>query len=92
MPISGAPSASARRISRFVMNLDQRVHAEPARLGDHRARALIVEQRQHDQHRVGAGDPRFGDLARIDEEVLGEDRPVELAAARLRDRRASRRR
>ena len=41
---------------------------------------VVVEQRQHDQNRVGAGDPRFGDLARIDEEVLGEDRPVELAA------------
>ena len=80
MPISGAPSASARRISRFVMDLDQRIHAE-ARAPRRSSRApLIVEQRQHHQDRVGAGDPRLGDLARVDEEVLGEDRSVEFAA------------
>ena len=43
------------------------------------ARGRIVEQRQHHQDRVGSGDPRLGDLAQVDEEVLGEDRPVELA-------------
>ena len=64
----------------LVMDLDQRVHAEPPRLGDHRSRRIVVEQREHDQHRVGARDPRLGDLAQVDEEVLGEDRPVELAA------------
>ena len=82
MPISGAPSATARRISALVMDLDQRVHAEPARLGDHLARALVVEQREHDEHRVGARDPRFGHLTQIDEEVLGQDRAVEFAARR----------
>ena len=64
MPISGAPSATRALHLGFVMDLDQRVHAEAARLGDHCARRLVVEQRQHHQHRVGAGDPRLGDLAR----------------------------
>ena len=82
MPISGAPSASARAHFRLVMDLDQRVHAEAARLGDHRARCVVVEQRQHHQDRVGARDPRLGHLAQIDEEILGEDRAVELAPSR----------
>ncbi len=91
MPISGAPSASARRISASSWTSTSASMPKRARLGDHRSRRVVVEQRQHHQHRVGAGDPRLGDLARIDEEVLGEDRSVELAAERPRDRRASRR-
>ena len=63
----------------FVMDLDQRIHAEAPRFGDHRSRGRIVEQREHHQDRVGAGDPRLGDLAQVDEEVLGQDRPVEFA-------------
>ena len=66
----------------FVVNLDQRVHAETARLDDHRRAPRVVEQRQHDQHRIGSGDPRLGHLARVDEEVLGQDRAVEFAARR----------
>ena len=79
MPISGAPSASARLHFGFVMHFDQRLHAEARRFVDHRSRGRVVEQRQHDEHRVGARDPRFADLPDIDEEILGQDRPVELA-------------
>ena len=43
------------------------------------ARLVVVEHRQHDQHRVGAVQPRLADLARVDDEILGEDRPVERA-------------
>ena len=68
------------------MNLDQRVHAQPPRFGDHLRAPLVGEQRQHHQHRVGAGNSRLGDLPDVDEEVLGEDRPVEFAA---RGRRSS---
>ena len=75
----------------LVMNLDQRVHAEAARFGDHRRAPLVIEQRQHHQHRVGAGNARLDDLARIDEEVLGEDRAIELAPAPPPGRRANRR-
>ena len=64
------------------MDLDQSVHAQPCCLGDHCARRLVGEQRQHHQHRVGAGKPRLDDLAGIDEEVLGEDRPVEFTPRR----------
>ena len=75
----------------FVMNLDQRIHAEAPRFVDHRARCVVVEQRQHHQHGVGAGDPGLDDLPQIDEEILGKDRSVELGAGRRRDRRAIRR-
>ena len=64
---------------RLVVDFHQRIHAETAGFGDHRSRFAIVEQRQHHEDCVGPGDPRFDDLARVDEEVLGEDRPVELA-------------
>ena len=77
MPISGAPSASARRISAFVMNLDQHIHAEAPRFLDHGARCVVVQQGQHDENGVGTCDPGLDDLPPIDEEILGEDRPFE---------------
>src|SRR4029079_1370265 len=40
----------------------------------------VIEQPQHDQHRIRAGYARLRDLARIEEEVLGEDRAIELGA------------
>jgi hypothetical protein len=61
------------------MDFDERIHSEPPRFIDHRPRLFIVEQREHHQNRIGAGNPRFGDLARIDEEVFGQDRAVEMA-------------
>ena len=76
----------------FVMDLDQRIHAEAPRLVDHGARLRVVEQREHDEDGIGAGDPRLGHLARIEEEILGEDRSVDIRAARRRGRRAIRRR
>ena len=62
------------------MNFDQGVHTEPARLLDHVSGGLVIEQRQHDENRVSARNPRFGDLTQVDEEVLGQDRPIELAS------------
>ena len=38
----------------------------------------IVEYRQHHQDRIGARGPRLGDLPQVDEEVLRENRPVEV--------------
>jgi hypothetical protein len=58
------------------MRLDEHVHAEPLGRRHHCARFFIAEHREHRQHGVGAVPPRLGDLARIDDEVLGEDRPV----------------
>ena len=74
--------AEAQRAAHLhlVVDLDQRIHAEAARFGDHLTRGRVVEERQHHQHRVGSGDARLDDLARIDEEILGEDRAVELTA------------
>ena len=63
---------------RLVMHLDERVHAEAARLGDDLARVLVVEQREHHENRIGAGNPRLRDLPRVNKEVLGEDRSIEL--------------
>ena len=63
------------------MRLDEHVHAEPPRLAITAARLVVVEHREHRQHRVGAVQPRLGDLARIDDEILGEDRPVDSRAA-----------
>src|SRR5690242_5075336 len=64
----------------FVMHLDERVHAEAPRLRDHRSNVAVAEERQDQQDRIGTGNPRFGDLAQIDEEVLRENGSVELAA------------
>ena len=61
------------------MDFHQRIHAETARFRDHRSRFTIIEQRQHHQDCVSPGDPRLDDLAGVNEEVLGEDRSVELA-------------
>ena len=58
---------------------------------DHRARFVVVEHRKHHQHRIGAGDARLDDLARIDEEILGQDRAGEIRRARRKIGRASRR-
>ena len=65
-----------------VMRLDQHVHAEPPRLVEDRRRFRIVEQRQDRQHRVGAVQARLRHLARVDDEVLGEDRAGKDAAHR----------
>ena len=61
----------------FVMRLDQSVHAEPPGHRQDLGRLGIVEQRQDDENGVGAVEPGFGNLARVDDEVLGEDRAVE---------------
>ncbi len=65
-----------------AVGLDQHVHAEPARCRHHRGRFLVAEHGEDHQHRVGAVPPGFGHLARVDDEVLGEDRPEILAPHR----------
>ena len=65
-----------------VVGLDQHVHAEPPGRRHHRRRFVVVEHGEDDEHRVGAVKPGFGHLARIDDEVLGQDRPEELAPDR----------
>ena len=60
------------------MNFDQRFHAEPRCLGHHEARCLVVEHGQHHQNGIGPGDPRLSHLTRVNEEILGEDRTLEL--------------
>ena len=81
MPISGAPSATARRTS--ASSCASTSTSMPSRSASAitAARLLVVEHREHRQHRVGAVQPRLGDLARIDDEILGEDRPVKDRAA-----------
>ena len=64
----------------FVMRLDQGVHPETAGFGNDLCGRCVVEHRQHDQNRIGAVDSRFGDLARVNDEILGEDRGVGRAA------------
>ena len=46
------------------------------------AASVVGEHGEDGQHRVGAVKPGLGDLARVDDEVLGEDRPAELAPDR----------
>ena len=46
------------------------------------ARRFVAEHRKHDQHRVGAGEPRLDHLARIDHEILRKDGPGERGADR----------
>ena len=53
---------------------------EPPRLRHHRRGLAIVERRKDDQHRIRSEAPGLGHLERIDDEILGEDRPVEPAA------------
>ena len=61
------------------MHFNQRLHAETRSFLDHRSRSRVVEQRQHHENCICARDPRFADLPDIDEEILRQDRPVELA-------------
>jgi hypothetical protein len=76
--IVNADDCSAERDSApnlsLVMRLDQHVHAEAARLGHDPGRVPIVEQRKEDEYGVCAMKPRLRHLARIDDEILGEDR------------------
>ncbi len=59
------------------MDLDQHIHAEAPRLGNHASCSFIVQQRQHDEDCIRSGDAGLGDLAKIEEEILGEDGAVE---------------
>ena len=59
------------------MHLDDRIHRQAARLGQHRRRIAVGQDRHHHQHRIGARRARLRHLCRIDDEILGKDRPVE---------------
>ena len=80
IPISGAPMDKGAVHFRFVMHLDQYIHREPRRLGDDRLRGIVVEDGEDDQHGVCTVETRLGNLARIDDEILGKDRAVEGGA------------
>ncbi len=67
---------------RFVMNLDQRIHAKAACLADDLPRLEVVEQRQHHQYSVGARNSGLDDLPPVDEEVLGKNWSIECRARR----------
>ena len=55
------------------MDLDQNLHSEPPCFGDDSPRGLVVEQRQHRQHRIGTVQPSLHHLTRIEEEILRQD-------------------
>ena len=59
------------------MGFDQDVHAEPSGDRHDLGGLIVVEQGEEDEHGVGAVEPRLGNLARVDDEVLGEDRAGE---------------
>jgi hypothetical protein len=60
------------------MDLDQRIHAELPRLGNEGLSSSIIEHRQHDKDCVRSGNSSLGDLAKVEEEILGQDRAVEM--------------
>ena len=71
------PERQCARQFGLVMHFDDRVHRQPPRFGHHRRSLAVAKHRHHHQHRVGACRPRFGHLGGVDDEILGEDRPVE---------------
>ena len=64
------------------MRLNQGIHAEQRRFGHDVTRGFVVQDRQHDENGVSAVQPGLRHLARIDDEILGEDRPVKFSPYR----------
>ena len=64
------------------MGLDQHVHPQPIGGAHHLGGLRVLQHRKHHQHRIGAVQPRLCHLPGIDDEILGEDRPVEHAPHR----------
>ena len=60
----------------LVVDLDQAVEVEAARLLVERAQLGVVERADDQQHRVGAVDRRLVELVGVDDEVLAQDRQV----------------
>ena len=61
----------------LFLGLDQHIHAKRVRRRQHRPRLVVVQHREHGEHRIRAISPRLRDLAGIDHEILGEDRSAE---------------
>ena len=66
----------------LVVDLDQAVEVERARLVVERAQVLVVEGADDQQHRVGAVHRRLVELVGVDDEVLADDRQAAGGAGR----------
>ena len=76
IPIASASRCEGPLELGGVVDLDQAVEVEFARLVLDRAQLLVVERADDQQHRVGPVDSRLVELVGVDDEVLAEDRQV----------------
>ena len=83
MPSTSASMSSARSSSSLVVDLDQHVEVERARLAVQVGEVVVVERGDDQQDRVGAGRRRLVELVGVDDEVLAQDRQVGGRARRL---------
>jgi hypothetical protein len=56
------------------VRLDQRLEAEIQGVIDQAGQPSLRVEHGEQQHRVGAGGPQDRELARVDDELLGQDR------------------
>ena len=57
-----------------IVHLHERLHAEPHAVLVERAERRVIEHRDDQQHRVGAREPRLGNLVHVQDKVLEQDR------------------